>query len=163
MKLLTFMLLLVSLAAAQTTLLYSISPQSCGKGGAEACTFHFPDGSYWASGNGLSAYVYPVVGTVDNPQGVNCAPPLMWTNIPTFLGPPAWPPMDTDIHYSFGCNGTDGNQLMSASITAHAHTLHLCNNHGCWYTYYWQVTAGEFMVTLPATAWPPANTTYVVQ
>jgi hypothetical protein len=118
-KLAMFMFTLCAIAAAQT-LTYDLSGEVCNSVGPEGCTFHFSDGSYWATGQSVR-YVFQVPGAIEQ-SGYFCSNPTSGTWTQTVPNPV---PLGTPVTFTFGCTATliNANQTvqMSAALRAHSH------------------------------------------
>jgi hypothetical protein len=131
---------------AQATRTYDLTGQGCNAGGPEACTFHFDDGSYWATGQ-FAQYVFTRPGVIE-PSAIYCQNPASgnWTqDVPTPV------PLNTPVNFTFGCTAASGAVQLSAAFRAHSFQISfVCGGKGgsriCHQTR-WAVDSGFLMIT----------------
>jgi len=139
-------------ASAQTTTLfgpYDLTGMICGSGGPSACTFHFDDGFYWATGQ-YAQYIFTPPGAIES-TGYFCSNPTSgaWTkNVSNPV------PFNTPVNFTFTCPAVLLNSghtaQMSAILTAHKYqTSFVCGVkvHTICHATYWAVDEGTFTIT----------------
>jgi hypothetical protein len=153
------MFTLAGIASAQTST-YDLTGQGCNAGSPTACTFHFSDGRYWATGQ-YTQYVFTPVGAIE-PSAYSCTNPASGNWTQTVPNPV---PFNAPVTFTFGCMATliNTNQAVQMSAAFQAHSFQVsfvCGGKGgtriCHATR-WVLDSGFLMIGPP----PPPSSNFV--